>query len=47
LKERFGIADEALLDVRVNSEKAVEEAIKWASASPHPTEEALLTEVYV
>jgi TPP-dependent pyruvate/acetoin dehydrogenase alpha subunit len=47
LKERFGIADEALLDVRVNSEKAVEEAIKWASASPHPTEEALLTDVYV
>ncbi len=47
LKERFGIADDALAAVRVSSEKAVDEAIKWASASPDPTEESLLTDVFV
>jgi pyruvate dehydrogenase E1 component alpha subunit len=47
LKERFGIADDALLAVRASSEKAVEEAVKWASASPDPTEEALLMDVFV
>jgi pyruvate dehydrogenase E1 component alpha subunit len=47
LKQRYGVEDDALQAVRTSSEEAVAAAVRWATASPEPAAEALLTDVFV
>jgi acetoin:2,6-dichlorophenolindophenol oxidoreductase subunit alpha len=47
LKERFGVENDALQAVRTSAEEAVAEAVRWATASPEPADETLLTDVFV
>jgi TPP-dependent pyruvate/acetoin dehydrogenase alpha subunit len=47
LKERFGVENDALQAVRTSAEEAVAEAVRWATASPEPADQTLLTDVFV